>query len=81
MSMNKKERNEKDDRGEGKEGDESEEEKRKRKMEKREKEKMRRSIDQSQLARETRCGLNFTGNLLIITTELYYCICDMQSNL
>ena len=39
----------------------SEEEKRRRKIEKREKEKMRRQVEMSQLARETRCGLKFTG--------------------
>lgn len=42
------------------------EEEKKRRTEKAEKEKMRRKIEKAQLARETRCGLNFTGMLHII---------------
>lgn len=38
----------------------------KKKREKIEKEKMRRDIEKSQIARETRCGINFTGKEYLI---------------
>lgn len=50
-------KNEENEEGRGKQSQEAE----KKKREKREKEKMRRDIEKSQIAKETRCGINFTG--------------------
>lgn len=44
----------------------SEKEKNRRKIEKAEKERMRHTIDRSLIARETRCGINFTGNHVVV---------------